>query len=78
MTVTDRLADRGRLLTERLSQHAERIAYESDERTRLVRTLRDDHDMTWADMGRRFGITPQAVQQAYYRLLPEDKGGADD
>lgn len=73
MNAADRLADRGRLLTERLSQHAERIAYESDERTRLVRRLRDQYDMTWADMGRRFGISPQAVQQAYYRLLNEDK-----
>lgn len=69
--------ERAAYITERLRDHTKRVGELSDERTRIVRNLRDKHNLTYAEMASGMGVTPQAVQKAYFRLLPEDRDNND-
>lgn len=69
--------ERAAYITERIRDHTNRVSELSDERTRIIRTLRDKHQLTYAEMAGGMGVTPQAVQKAYFRLLPEDRSKND-
>lgn len=71
------LIERAAYVTGRIHDHSRRLAELSDERTRIVRTLRDKHAVTYRDISEKMGVSPQAVQKAYFRLLPEDKANRE-